>query len=163
MRVTVIDDVLDEPNRDAVVQHFIGLRPGSGPQWAEGTYQQLLNYGSPLSKLLSEVATVFDLKEMVGCEYWSHFNAKTGWHKDTDENLFYGQNVESFPICSVVYYPYIHNLTGGDLLFETMRITPRVNRLVVFGPGLLHNVEDFSGDRLSIAINPWRYKLELRC
>jgi hypothetical protein len=100
---------------------------------------------------------------MVGCEYWSNLNSKTGWHKDTDETKRFRDNIESYPICSVVYYPHVNNLMGGALLFDSFSVSPLTNRLVVFAPGLLHCVQDFSGDRVSIAINPWNYKLEHAC
>ena len=75
----------------------------------------------------------------------------------------YRDGVEKFPICSCVYYPEINVSLGGDLLFETMRIKPLTNRLVIFSPNMLHTVEDFMGNRLSVAVNPWDYKLESAC
>ena len=49
------------------------------------------------------------------------------------------------------------DLQGGKLEFEDGRkITPKTNRLVVFGPGIRHNVEEnYIGDRISLALNPW--------
>ena len=39
-------------------------------------------------------------------------------------------------------------------------ITPKQNRLVIFGPGRKHYVQDFTGDRFSVNINPWNRLLE---
>ena len=58
----------------------------------------------------------------------------------------------------MVYYPYVdEDLKGGRLEFEDgQMITPKTNRLVVFGPGIRHNVEEnYIGDRISLALNPW--------
>lgn len=159
----VIDNALDEANRIAVSDYFTSIGDSINPSWVDGRFEDFIGYGSPLSYLLKIASVYADLRKMVGCEYWSHLNKKSGWHKDTDENLLYGMGVESFPICSCVYYPNVTNLSGGDLLFETMRVSPVTNRLVIFDPSLLHTVDEFAGNRLSVAINPWDYVLEAGC
>lgn len=156
----VLDNVLDEPSRLATLNYFAGLGESARPQWADGDFSALLDYGSPMSHLLRVVGQHVDLSRMVGCEYWSHLSTKTGWHKDTDETKLYRDGIESFPICSIVYYPHVQNLSGGRLMFETASIQPQGNRLVVFAAGLPHCVEGFNGERVSVAINPWHYKLE---
>ena len=50
-------------------------------------------------------------------------------------------------------------MTGGVLELEDEIIIPLRNRLVVFGPGLWHNVKEFSGERISLVINPWSEKI----
>lgn len=166
--VYVIDDALDEASRAATIDYFLSLKtvevkPKTKTNWADGTYKQILDYGSPLAKILEHAKQAIDLDLMVGCEYWANIDTKTGWHKDTDERLLYSTGKEQFPICSCVYYAEVNNLIGGDLVFETLRISPVVNRLVIFSPNLLHVVEDFSGARMSVAVNPWQYKLEPIC
>lgn len=156
----VIDNVLDEANRFAIRDYFLGFQESTTPEWADGAYKQIVSYGSPLSKLLQVAGQYVDLSAMVGCEYWSHLNKKSGWHKDTDETLLYRDKIESFPVCSCVYYPEINISVGGDLVFETMRIKAVTNRFVIFTPSMLHTVEDFLGERLSVAVNPWSYKPE---
>lgn len=158
--IAVFDNVLDESNRIAVLDYFLGFGRSTGFAWADGDLNSLLMYGSPLSNILRVVSKHVDLNSMVGCEYWAHLNTKSGWHKDTDETKLYRDHVEAFPLCSIVYYPHIQNLSGGKLMFETASIHPQVNRLVVFAPGLPHCVENFSGERISIAVNPWVYKPE---
>ena len=156
----VIDNALTEDERVAVRDYFLGFKDSTKLDWADGAFDKIVAYGSPLSKLLSIAGQFVNLNPMVGCEYWSHLNTKSGWHKDTDETKLYRDSVESFPICSVVYYPHVQNLVGGRLIFETASIQPQTNRLVIFASGLRHCVEDFSGERISVAVNPWHYKLE---
>lgn len=161
--VCVLDNVLSELERTTVRDYFFSLIASTKLEWVDGTCEQIVLYGSPLSKLLQVVKIHVDLSRMVGCEYWSNLNTKTGWHKDTDETVLYRDGVEKFPICSCVYYPEINVSLGGDLLFETVRVKPVTNRLVIFAPNMLHTVEDFLGDRLSVAVNFWSYKLEKAC
>lgn len=158
--VHVIDHALEEVERRVVLDYFAGFGRSTDFAWADGDLDLLLGYGSPLSNLLRKVSKHVDLSRMVGCEYWSHLNTKSGWHKDTDEKKLYRDRVEVFPICSIVYYPHVQNIKGGKLMFETASIHPITNRLVVFSPGLPHCVEDFTGERVSVAVNPWDYKLE---
>ena len=40
-----------------------------------------------------------------------------------------------------------------------IEVRPVVNRLVIFKPGLEHYVRDFTGHRVSVAVNPWSTKL----
>lgn len=161
--IHVIDQALDEAARVAVLDYFMGFGRSTEFAWADGSLSLLLDYGSPLSNILRRVSKHIDLSGMVGCEYWSHLNTKPGWHKDTDETKLYRDNIEAFPICSIVYYPHVQNVKGGRLMFETLSIQPVTNRLVAFAPGLLHCVENFTGERLSVAVNPWSYKLESAC
>jgi hypothetical protein len=161
--VCVLDDVLSEIERTTVRDYFLSLERSIEVEWVDGANSHIISYGSPLSKLLQAVEIYVDLSKMVGCEYWSNLNTKTGWHKDTDETLLFRDGIESFPICSCVYYPEINVTLGGDLLFETMRVRPVTNRLVIFSPNMFHTVEDFLGDRLSVALNFWSYKLERAC
>jgi len=156
----VLDDALTEAERVAVRDYFAGFKDSTKPNWADGSFDKIIAYGSPLSKLLLIAGRYVDLTSMVGCEYWSHLNKKSGWHKDTDETKLYRDGVESFPLCSCVYYPEVDLYRGGDLVFETFRITPITNRFVVFTPSMLHTVDDFLGSRLSVAVNSWGYKLE---
>lgn len=159
----VLDDALTEAERVVVRDYFLGFGASTGANWADGSFKDIVSYGSPLSKILSITSKYVDLASMVGCEYWSHLGTKTDWHKDTDEVIYLRDGVEKFPLCSCVYYADINGLSGGDLVFKTMRVAPLTNRLVIFSPSMLHKVENFQGKRLSVAVNPWNYKLELAC
>ena len=46
-------------------------------------------------------------------------------------------------------------MEGGELLLDGDKILPKTNRLVIFAPGIPHNVEDFTGERISMMVNPW--------
>ena len=46
-----------------------------------------------------------------------------------------------------------YNLKNG------VEITPQENRLIVFSPGLYHGVQQFTGVRTSINVNPWNTQL----
>ena len=58
------------------------------------------------------------------------------------------------PLCSVVYYADV-NAVGGAFVTETASIKPVTNRMIVFSPGVLHGVEEYTGTRMSVAVNPW--------
>ena len=161
--ICVIDNALSEEARLVARDYFHNIGTSSIIAWADGTLNEFIAYGSPLAHILQITNKYVDLTNMVGCEYWSNLNEKSGWHKDTDETVLYRDGVEKFPICSCVYYPEVDVTLGGDLLLETVRVKAVTNRLVIFSPGMLHVIEDFLGYRLSIAVNPWLYKLESAC
>ena len=100
-----------------------------------------------------------DISSAIGYETWIRINTRpAGWHCDQDDRMNLTQNKTSYPLCSMVYYPYVDDdLVGGRLEFEDGQIIiPKTNRLVVFGPGIRHNVqENYIGDRISLALNPW--------
>ena len=75
------------------------------------------------------------------------FNAK-------DEKLA-DEGILKFPLCSIVYYSCVKSLLGGRLYVEDDIITPKTNRMIIFAAGARHYVEDFSGHRVSMLINPW--------
>ena len=116
--------------------------------------------------ILTTAGNYYDMNKCVGFEVWTHNNSKPtadydgGWHYDKDEYRYGLNNILSFPICSCIFYVEVQNLEGGRLVIEDIKIIPRPNRLIIFGPGKKHYVEDFSGVRYSININPWNRKLE---
>ena len=75
--------------------------------------------------------------------------------EDKDEKLFDEKNILSFPLCTIIYYPHVDNLKGGELLLGNDKILPKTNRMVIFASGISHNVENFTGDRISMMVNPW--------
>jgi hypothetical protein len=111
--------------------------------------------------LMSAASQFFDFSDVVGYELWSHFNSLPpgGWHYDKDEKVFREKQIYKFPICSIVYYPVIDNLVGGELLLEQDIISPKLNRLIIFKPNIYHYVKEFTGTRYSIVINPWTTEL----
>jgi hypothetical protein len=117
-----------------------------------------------LHPLLEEASKHFDFSKCVGYEVWDQSNPKNlEWHYDKDEILFDKEGIQSWPICTIIYYIRVHDIHGGNLLLEDgTSIEPIQNRLVIFGPGIEHAVEDMftvDGNRDSIIINPWTYKI----
>lgn len=112
-----------------------------------------------LIPLLNEAEKHFDLSECIGYEVWKQNNPELGWHKDKDEVLYKEEKTFLYPICTLVYYLRIEKILGGKLLFEDgTSIKPLQNRLVMFGPGIEHAVDEMftvDGHRDSIIINPW--------
>ena len=108
-------------------------------------------------KFIEIASKYYDLTSSVGYEFWGHNNTRPpeGWHYDKDEFLFEKDGTYDYPLCSMVYYPIIENLDGGQLHLECDIITPKENRLIIFPPKTNHYVEPFKGNRVSLLINPW--------
>ena len=98
-----------------------------------------------------------DLTSCIGYEFWTQNNTRPngGWHQDKDEQLKMKTGELSFPLCSLIYYPLVENLEGGQLHLECDIITPKENRLVIFPPKTYHYVQPFKGNRISLLVNPW--------
>lgn len=112
------------------------------------------------SAILEEASSFVDLSEIVGFEEWFHnpsLFSLPGKHYDKDEMLYNKTKVLSFPLCSCVFYMKVEDLNGANLEIEGERpIIPTPNTLVIFKPGVLHEVTPYrSGTRTSLNINPW--------
>ena len=134
---------------------------------ADGAKWTYINNPEVYTKRLIDIASKhYDTSKIVGYETWVHSNTRPegdtgdGWHYDRDELSYHVKKVFRFPIFSAIFYLKAENLNGGRLLVEGEKVVPKENRLVIFGPGCKHAVEEFSGDRVSITINPWNRKLE---
>jgi hypothetical protein len=55
-------------------------------------------------------------------------------------------------------YANVNSLIGGKFMTDDVTVTPKTNRLLAFGPGVHHGVEDFTGVRVAVAINAWATK-----
>jgi hypothetical protein len=153
----VLDDVLDEAHRQAVVGFFSQSDEARSVKWEQGGVDKLHGNNSPMAILLRRAADYFDLSLMVGSEYWANYGTRPDWHIDKDEKLYAMSGNTECPICSIVYYADIDAL-GGDFMTETIRVKPVTNRMIVFAAGLKHGVEPYTGTRLSVAVNPWTHK-----
>jgi len=102
-----------------------------------------------------------DLTSCIGYEFWTQNNTRPigGWHQDKDQQLLKEKGIYSFPLCSLIYYPFVENVKGGQLHVEDDIITPKTNRLVILSPGIRHYVREFTGNRISFLINPWNKTL----
>ena len=106
--------------------------------------------------MINIASEFYDLSSSVGYEFWTRLNrCVSDWHCDKDEKLYDEQKIVSYPLCTIIYYPHVDNMRGGELLLGSDKILPKTNRLVIFAPGILHNVESFTGDRISMMVNPW--------
>ena len=149
----VIDDILDAHDLEKT-QVFFGVSENRRIQWVDG------DLAGPIEVILSHVRSIFDLTSMGGIEQWAHYGTKTDWHVDRDEALFRRTGKVVTPLCSVVFYADVQNLTGGKFMTDSVVVTPKINRLVAFAPGVRHGVEDYTGTRMAVAINPWTAKPE---
>lgn len=111
------------------------------------------------SKILNEVNKHFSLENMVGYEGWARWNNSIpDWHYDVDEHVWFHDKIMKTPICSIVYYGVIKDLVGGEFVSETHSIKPKENMLLIFAPKIYHKVNQYTGERMGIAINPWAFK-----
>ena len=101
----------------------------------------------------------YDLPEYAGYELWFHDSIKSKPHIDKDETLLIEEGRFSLPICSIIFYTTVENLKGGRLIIEEQdAITPKTNKLVIFGPNVWHEIEDFTGIRRVFLVNIWKTK-----
>jgi len=155
--LVVIDNVLSELHRSAVVDFFSQSDDARGAKWEKGGVDNLRGNKSPMALLLNRASQFFDLSAMVGNEYRAHYGTRPDWHIGKDEALYEKTGVIKLPICSIVYYANI-DVVGGDFMTETTTVKPVTNRMLMFSPGLMHGVAPYTGTRLAVAVNPWAEK-----
>ncbi len=153
--VLVFDDVLDKLSPELTKLINKSLSP---EDWYPLDHKH--KYKDFCIEILTIASRYFDFSKIIGYEFWSHNNTKPGtWHYDKDENLYSKEKKLVFPVCSTIYYLEVSDLVGGRLFIENDAvITPKTNRLVIFPPGKYHTVEDFTGKRVSLLVNPWDHK-----
>ena len=113
--------------------------------------------------IIDIAAQYYDLSSLKYNEIWEQNNTRpSNWHFDKDELLAEAFDIEVFPLCSTIYYLEVgDDLVDGKLFIrdpettEKHYIEPKTNRLVVFGPGVYHYVQEFTGRRHSFLCNPW--------
>ena len=113
-------------------------------------------------RLLDIAKDYFDLSSAIGYETWIRMSTRPrDWHRDHDDRLEMTTGELKYPICTTCYYPYVaDDVKDGRLCFENGTIVlPKTNRMVFFGPDVYHNVEPFTGERISILLNPWNEAL----
>ena len=148
----VIDDVLDSESVSKIHESIDNST--RNPFFYKMDQNHL--YDNFCLAMINIASKYYNLSSSVGYEFWTRLNTCVkGWHRDKDEKLFDEENILSFPICTMIYYPYVDNMKGGELLLGSDKILPKTNRLVIFGAGIPHNVEDFTGNRISMMVNPW--------
>lgn len=159
MGFRVIDNFLTTPRLNVMKYEFKRLKENIPLKWCDETYPgQKVKHTRKV--ILKEVAKHYNFKRYKGFEEWSQNNTQCNSHVDKDEGYFKRTNNLKFPICSVIFYVEVKDLTGGRLVLGEDIITPRTNRLVIFDPGIYHYVEPFNGIRRAYLINPWNFKPE---
>lgn len=153
----VIDNFLPIDKNKEVV-NFFTTHNASESRWFQGELKQYLSGTCFISDCLKTVSKYYDLTNMIGCEMWCHNNTRPDWHYDKDEKLWQESKEIKSPLCSIVYYGIADNLIGGKFITETITVTPKTNRLIIFSPNTHHTVEEYTGNRLAIALNPWDIK-----
>ena len=127
----------------------------------------------PVEPIIEIAKSHFDLSSSLYYEIWEQKNTlplgnnNMGWHYD-DDVVLQKYNIVKYPLCTTVYYLNIDdNLLDGKLVIQDPEtsnhhyVQPKSNRLVVFGPGIYHTVEEYTGYRHSIICNPWDRPLGL--
>jgi hypothetical protein len=154
-KTIILDNFFEEP---LVLEVLYQLKTDNIPEtWFHK--EQSHTYNKFCKVLLEECKKYYDLSNYIGYEFWTQNNTKPAdWHVDKDEKAYEYTQQFILPICTIVYYPKVDNLLGGILHLEDCSITPKTNRVVIFPPGIWHKVDDFSGERVSILVNPWVHK-----
>lgn len=152
-KLVVVDDALSEEDKDSVFSLLHNKGESLTGMWIpKGDLPDCLD------KIAQHGAAQFDLSKATGFELWTHQNTRPHvWHYDHDEHERMTTEYIRFPICSIVYYPFVGKLEGGNFRTETVIVTPRTNRLITFSPGVLHGVEEYVGERFAVLLNPWIY------
>ena len=148
----VIDNVLDD---ESVSKIYKSLDESTkNPFFYKMSDNHL--YDNFCLSMINLASQYYNLTSAIGYEFWTRLNTCVeGWHRDKDEKLFDEKNILSFPLCTIIYYPHVDNMKGGELLLGNDKILPKTNRMVIFDSGISQNVENFTGDRISMMVNPW--------
>lgn len=154
----VIDDVLSQEEQEKLQALFSADPEARKMRWVNGSYDDVKTNPSPIAKLLALANRTFDVSTMCGAEMWAHYGTRPEVHIDKDETLYQTQGELRYPICSIVYYAEVKDLSGGEFITDSISVTPKNNRAIIFAPGLSHGVNPYEGSRLSVAVNPWASK-----
>ena len=102
-----------------------------------------------------------EIKDIRGYDFWAHYNTRPQeWHFDKDETAYLKYGVERFPVCTIIYYLEVDLQEGGNLIIEPgIKIKPRTNRMILMASGVYHFVEEYTGERIGVNINPWCTKM----
>ncbi len=154
----VIDNVLSQEEQEKLKELFTAAPEARNMRWVSGSYNDVKNNPSPISSLLALANRTFDVSTMCGAEMWAHYGTRPEVHVDKDEALYKAKGELRYPICSIVYYAEVKDLSGGVFATDSISVAPKSNRAIIFAPGITHGVEPYEGTRLSVAVNPWATK-----
>lgn len=157
MTVVVLDDVIEEDQFNILSKDLVELFNGL-TLWEEW-YNLDTHHPcqSVCSFIIDKARDYYDLTSCTGYEFWVHNNTRPPeWHQDKDERMLKEKGIYSFPLCSIVYYACVENLKGGNIEIEDgIVVSPKSNRMVIFTGSKFHYVQEYTGTRLSLIINPW--------
>jgi hypothetical protein len=155
--IAIKDNVLSQADLAIIQELYFCNKPNYDTSWINKS-----DIPAWFNAIVNEASKFFSTESHVGVEWWTQNNGSLpskGWHYDLDERLWQEQHKISTPICSIIFYPLIENLQGGQFKTESCIITPQTNRMIVMAPGTLHTVSEYTGTRWSLLINPWNYAI----
>ena len=157
-QVHILDNVLpDEVIESIRDQHFCLSEAEGRNRWVDRG-----NEPCYFQALIEVASQYFDLKEAVGYEWWTHKNTYTGkgWHIDYHEAAWQRDRTLKTPMCSIIFYPLVANIKGGEFVLEDLKIPAKTNRMILVSSNEPHNIANYNvedADRWSLLINPWNY------
>jgi hypothetical protein len=179
--IIVLDNVIHEDCFRELQKDFLGVI--NGPTDEDWFLLDTKHYFQDFClSVINLAGSYYNLSTCGGYEFWIHHHTKPPtWHIDNDERRRDENNAMIFPLCSIVYYLQVENLMGGELkishnndvqlnstnaVYEEVRnncldnksddiIVPKTNRMVMFSAGKFHMVNSFTGNRITLVINPW--------
>lgn len=160
-QVIVIDDALSlEHNEHFRHRHFCESEVEWGRWITEG------NQPKYIDGLIKIASKYMDLEKVAGYEWWTQKNTYTqkGWHIDYDEGKMGTEDTLVTPMFSMIYYPLVAHIQGGEFTLEDMKIPAKTNRLIILSANEVHTIGPYNIDnatRWSFLINPWTYKPEV--
>jgi hypothetical protein len=159
-KVIVIDDALSTEDTESFRDQHFCMSETEHNRWVDRGNQP--NYITSLIKAASEY---IDIESAVGYEWWTHKNTYTnkGWHIDYDEEVWCASRTLKTPLCSIIYYPLVAHIKGGEFVLEDLKIPAKTNRMIIVSAKEPHKINNYNteeADRWSFLINPWIYKPE---
>jgi|GEM_PF-2027111 len=159
-KVIVLDDVLSEEDAELFrARHFCSSEREDN-RWVDKG-----NQPKYITNLVNVVESYIDLSTAVGYEWWTQKNTYTGrgWHIDNDEEVWASDGILKTPLCSIIYYPLVAHIKGGEFDLGDLKIPAKTNRMIIVSANEPHKINNYNieeADRWSFLINPWSYKLE---
>ena len=107
----VLDNVIHEDVFEKCKKNLLGsLKESTREIWFDLDAEFI--YSDFCLSLINLANSYYDLSSCDGYEFWAHKNTKPPrWHIDCDERRKQQDNLMTFPLCSIVYYPFV-----GDAL-----------------------------------------------
>ena len=158
-KIIVIDDAISMDSVRAFSENHFNSIPSEESRWVDKGNQP--QYITDLIKIAEDY---FDLSTAVGYEWWTMKSTYTnrGWHIDNDEKVWEDSILQT-PLCSIIYYPLVAHIKGGEFVLEDLKIPAKTNRMIIVSANEVHKINNYNieeADRWSFLLNPWHYKLE---